>query len=95
MVEMELPSEAVRGPNQRTVAIGNIDNFELCSGEFQDAALDDAKRAPGKLNELDHVVCLKAPQATLGPGFRGDKRNENCRTPPQKNTPLYTTGHRD
>src|SRR5215831_8826217 len=45
-----------QAPNQRTVAIGNIDNFELCSGEFQDAALDDAKRAPGKLNQLNHVA---------------------------------------
>src|SRR2546430_12185536 len=35
----------------RAVAVGNINGFELCAGKFQDAALDNAKRTPGKLKD--------------------------------------------
>ena len=43
-------------PNQRTLSIGDIGNLESDAREFQDSALDNTKRTPGKLNQFNHVV---------------------------------------
>jgi len=43
-------------PNQRALRVGDVDDVEFCAGVFQDAALHDAKRTPGKLNQLNHAA---------------------------------------
>jgi hypothetical protein len=48
-----VPSEF---PDEGTIGVGNIDDFETGAREFEDAVLDNAKRAPGELNQFDHVV---------------------------------------
>src|ERR1043165_9554892 len=47
-----------QAPDQRTIAIRDVGDFEVSAGELQDAALDNAERAPGKLNQFNHVVRL-------------------------------------
>ncbi len=47
-------------PDERTVLIRDVDDFETGSGKFQDAALDNAIRAPRKLNQLNHVKITAA-----------------------------------
>src|SRR5688572_2006168 len=42
-------------PDQGTVAVGNVDDLEQDSGEFEDATLDNAERTPRKLNQFNHV----------------------------------------
>src|SRR5437660_8342404 len=54
-----------QSPNQRTVAVRNIDDFELCSRKFEGAALYDAERSPRKLTQLNHFMHKGAPQIPL------------------------------
>ena len=42
-------------PDQRSVAIGNVGDFEGEARVFEDAALNDAECAPGKLNQFNHA----------------------------------------
>src|SRR5262249_37578259 len=43
-------------PDERTVAVGDISAVEASSRELQNPALNDAERAPGKLNQLNHAI---------------------------------------
>jgi hypothetical protein len=47
---------AGQSPNQGTITVRNVGDPERGTGELQEAALDKAERAPGKLNEFNHVV---------------------------------------
>jgi hypothetical protein len=47
-------------PDEGTVLTRDVDDFETGSGKFQDAALDDAIRAPRYLNQLNHVKITAA-----------------------------------
>jgi predicted GNAT superfamily acetyltransferase len=42
-------------PNERAIAIGNVDDFELNASEFENAPLHNAEWAPRELNQLDHA----------------------------------------
>src|SRR5208282_5466869 len=64
-----------QSPYQRAVIIGNIRDFEPGARELKDAALDEAERAPGKLNQFNHVVrYICATGSTLGRVLGADKR---------------------
>ena len=62
-------------PNQRTVTVGDVGGFEPDSGEFQDAALDDAERTPRKLNQFNHVksISRNGNGRNVGRHFGADK----------------------
>ena len=56
-------------------------DFERLPGEFENTTLNEAKRTPRKLNQLNHVtVQVALAGATLGLRWRGDK---------SKREPLY------
>ena len=45
-------------PDEGTVLVGNVCDFERRAGKFQDAPLDKAKRTPWKLNQFNHVKII-------------------------------------
>src|SRR3989442_15857817 len=49
-------ASAGQPPDQRAVAVGDVDDSEAGGGVLQNAPLHDAERTPGKLNELDHAA---------------------------------------
>src|SRR5580765_5272238 len=46
---------ASQTPDQRAVAVGDVEDAEADAGVLQNPPLHDAERTPGKLNELDHA----------------------------------------
>src|SRR2546425_7327798 len=59
---VSLPAQA---PDQRTIAVRDIDDFEFYPGEFQNSALDNTERAPRELNQLYHFVPLRCTTEPL------------------------------
>ena len=57
-------------PDQRAVAVGDVDDSEAGAGVLQNAPLHDAERTPGKLNEFNHVIQSSPLTASFGKDYR-------------------------
>ena len=60
-------------PDEGAVAVGDVADFELGAGEFEDAPRDNAEWAPRKLNQLDHLLgTIRADWRAASKSFRAN-----------------------